>query len=251
MPNQTLPKKLNKEPLIDAVFEIRFSSSIPASNILPGFLFAKIGQKKWQVESLPVSEIPSQMREVDQNLRYQPLKRIHWDNFLILVGDNSLGVGCKMPYAGWYKFKERIIKIVELLRDTEIVQTIERYSLKYVDLIEGKNLAELIGRINMALRVGDRMVKEEVFTIRVELPHRDFKNIIQIAAPVIAKLSDNYEKSGILIDVDTLCVHQTSDLGKFLNQLNDRLEAIHLTSKEMFFSCLTQETITYLEPIYE
>ena len=61
MTAQTLPKKLNKEPLVDAVFEIRFSSSMAASSVLPGFFFAKLEPKEWRVESLPVAEIPGQL----------------------------------------------------------------------------------------------------------------------------------------------------------------------------------------------
>jgi hypothetical protein len=34
-----LPTKLKKEPLVDAVFELRFYSSAPASSIFPGFFF--------------------------------------------------------------------------------------------------------------------------------------------------------------------------------------------------------------------
>ena len=115
--------------------------------------------------------------------------RIHWDDFLILIGDNSLGVGCKMPYLGWIKFREQLVKAVALLIDTKIVQTIDRYSLKYIDVIEGRNLAEQIQRINMDIRVGSHTVKEETFAVRLQILHDNFLNIIQIAAPVIANMA--------------------------------------------------------------
>ena len=251
MTAQTLPKKLNKEPLVDAVFEIRFSSSTVASNVLPGFFFAKLGTKEWLVDPLPVAQVPSQIRSLDPNLRYQPLMRIHWDNFVIMIGDTALAVGCKMPYLGWIKFSERIAKVVELLMDTKIVQTIERYSLKYVDMVDGENLAKQIQRINMDIRVGSHTVREETFTVRLEIPHDNVINVIQVAAPATATMPDGQVRKGALVDIDTICNYQTSDLSKFTDELPTRLDAIHTENKKMFFDCLRQETVEYLEPIYE
>ena len=156
-----------------------------------------------------------------------------------------------MPYPGWINFREQIIKAVKLLADTKIVQTIERYSLKYSDIIEGKNRDERIQMINMDIRVGRHTVKEERFTVRVEIPHNNFLNIIQIAADAIARLPDGQERNGTLVDTDTLCDYTTRDLRKFLDELPTRLDTIHSENKTMFFDCLKLETINYLEPVYE
>ncbi len=37
-----LPLKVRKEPLVEAVFEMRFDASLPASNILPGVIFGEL-----------------------------------------------------------------------------------------------------------------------------------------------------------------------------------------------------------------
>lgn len=43
----TLPMKFGKEPLIDAIFEMRFQSQEGASNILAGVLYTALsGEKK-------------------------------------------------------------------------------------------------------------------------------------------------------------------------------------------------------------
>ncbi len=250
MTAKALPAKLNKEPIVDAIFEIRFSSSTVATNVIPGFFFAKLQPKEWVVDPLPIAEIPSKIRSRDPNLRYQPLMRIHWDNFLILVGDNTLGVACKMPYSGWIEFRKRIIKIISLLVDTKIIKAIDRYSLKYVDVIEDENLAKQIQMINMDIRVGSHKVKEEKFTVRLEIPHDIFINVIQISVPATATLVDGQKRIGALVSIDTLSNYQTSDLIKFTDELSERLDAIHIENKKMFFDCLKQETIDYLEPVY-
>lgn len=73
---KAFPDKLTKEPLIDAVFELRFSSASPAANFLPGFLFAKLEPKEWNIEQLGAAQIPPHIRASDPNLKFQPLQKI-------------------------------------------------------------------------------------------------------------------------------------------------------------------------------
>lgn len=251
MNDNPLPKKLKKEPLVDAIFEVRFSSGTVASNVIPGFFFAKLQPKEWVVDPLPIADVPGKVRSLDPNLRYQPLMRIHWDDFFILVGDNTLGVACKMPYPGWAEFSERIAVIIGLLIDSKIVKTIDRYSLKYVDVIEDDTLAKQIQKINIDIRLGSHAVREDKFTIRIEIPYDIFINVLQIAVPATATMPEGQKRVGALVSIDTQCKYQNSDLAKFNAELRSRLDTIHIVNKKMFFDCLTRETIDYLEPIYE
>lgn len=50
---EKLPIKLNKEPLLDAIFEVRFSMITPASNILPGIFLASSMAKNQLSDCLP------------------------------------------------------------------------------------------------------------------------------------------------------------------------------------------------------
>jgi uncharacterized protein (TIGR04255 family) len=111
MPAGPLPTKLEKEPLVDAVFEIRFAPRVPASSVIPGILFTRPETQPQQIERLPAADIPAEFRSREPSLRFQPVMRLHWDdNFLIMVGDTSLGLGCKMPYPGWRNFKPHILR---------------------------------------------------------------------------------------------------------------------------------------------
>ncbi len=250
MTNQALPKKLKKEPLIEAVFEIRFSAALAASSVLPGFFFAKLGAKT-VVEPLPIAQVPPQIRDIDPNLRYQPLMKINWDNFIILIGDKTLGIACTVPYPGWTNFREKIVEVIRILIDSDIVQNVERYSIKYVDIIEGEDLAKQIERVALDILIGTHRLKEENFTVRVEIPHENFINAIQIAAPASAKIPNAQERKGVLVAIDTVCNYQTSDLSEFMVEFIDRLDQIHNETEKTFFDCLKPETLAYLEAVYE
>ncbi|MGC1410671.1 MAG: TIGR04255 family protein [Acetobacteraceae bacterium] len=161
-----LPAKLKREPLVDAVFEVRFSPSIPGSNVIPGILFGRL-PKPLNLERLPAADIPAFIRDSNPMLHSQPLMRTHWgERFSILIGDTNVALGCKMPYVGWrgdQGFKAHIVQLFGYLAEAGFIQSIERYSLKYTGVIEGKDLAEQIDRIKIDLQLGSYSLMAEPF----------------------------------------------------------------------------------------
>jgi uncharacterized protein (TIGR04255 family) len=263
-----LPAKLKKEPLADAIFEIRFASAIPGSNIIPGALASRLLPDDLKFERLPASDIPSSIRDINPALRSQPLMRMHWkERFFILIGDTALSLACKLPYPGWKGeegFKSHILKLIDHVTESGLIQSIERYSLKYTGVIDGKDIAEQIGRLKVDLRLGDLRLgergnlrpgeyrlKAEPFSIRVEIQDGETLHVVQLASPASVTSSDGTARTGILVDIDGLCEHKTSDLKLFRSELPDRVERLHARDKERFFGLLTPETLAYLEPIYD
>jgi len=237
-----LPKKLTKEPLLDAVFEMRFTRSIPTSSILPGILYDKLEGSK-SIEQLSVSSLPIHIRETDPNLRYAPVVRIHWNQFLIMIGDNNVIIGCKMPYPGWIGFKSAIIKIAKILSGVSAIQVIQRYSLKYVDIIPYKDLKEQIAAVNLKVQLGDHVLEHEVFQFRIEIKKEEFINAIQIVSSAEVILPDQKtKKEGLAIDIDTICVTNVKN-NEFTMALEDKLDKIHDMNKLMFFSCLSSSAL--------
>ncbi len=94
--NNALPKKLSAEPLIDAIFEMRFTSLFPAaSEIIPGYLFSKlIGDKS--VTTLPTAQLPKVTRETNPNLLFAPVTQLDWVDFLSIsaIAVLVLAVNC-------------------------------------------------------------------------------------------------------------------------------------------------------------
>lgn len=248
---EKLPKKLSKEPLIDAVFEMRFSSEFPASDILPGFLFGKLdGNKK--VETLPSSQFPKKLRDSDPSLQFAPLVRLEWDLYNINVSDRSIVIGCKLPYPGWIEFRKIILHIVKLIKEVSIFKSIDRYSLKYVDLLDGDEFGSNISILNSNVYIAGVQVENQVFSLRVDVPKDNFLNIINVASHALVILPDGSTKSGVIVDVDT--IYETN--GRLFDAFScedfeAKLEEIHISCKSMFFDCLKDSTVQSLGPIYE
>jgi uncharacterized protein (TIGR04255 family) len=244
-----LPNKLAKQPVIEAIFEMRFKSQAAAS-ILPGFLFTKLSGEK-SIERLPAAEFPQQMRNFDPNLQYAPLVRMHWDAFLILVGDRSVALACKFPYTGWSAFRPAILNLIELIRQASIIESVERMALKYINIFPSE-LGDASALVKFELRVGEHSAAKDNFQIRVEVPmDDDLLLIVQIIASGTAKFPDGTSRTGVTLDIDTLAMTADMPFQKFAGMLPDRIEAVHQASKVMFFDCLKPETIQKLEPTYD
>jgi uncharacterized protein (TIGR04255 family) len=184
-----LPTKLRKEPILDAVFELRFSSSSPASNIFPGILFNKLDGKK-VIEPHPIASVPKQIRDADQNLKYAPIVRIHWNEFLLLIGDQSIAIACKMPYPGWTKLKNVIVQVINIVKEVGIIEGIQRYSLKYVDLIPIADIKKQVSAVRLQVKLGDHALEKEVFQFRLEVEKDGLVNAIQIVSSAVVTTQD-------------------------------------------------------------
>lgn len=246
----TLPNKLKKEPLIDAVFEVRFDCAVPASQVFPGFLYSQLEGNK-TIEALPVAQLPKEVRDGDPNLKFQPLSRLDWGQFLINISDFSVSISCKYPYPGWDTLKPVIIKVMNCLSESRISRTIERYSLKYIDLIPSSDNRQKVSMINFDVTIAGHKLEKEPFHIRIEIPRDNMINVVQVVSAAKATLHNGTTKEGLIIDVDTVANQNAILIEALLDGFSDKLDAIHQTNKAVFFDCITPATLKSLEPVYE
>ena len=65
-----IPKRLRKEPLIEAIWQVQFDSP-GAGEALPGLLYATLlkDHPNLQLIRLPIADIPASVAQMDPNLR--------------------------------------------------------------------------------------------------------------------------------------------------------------------------------------
>jgi uncharacterized protein (TIGR04255 family) len=248
--SSALPTRLGKEPLVDVVFEARFESASPASSIFPGILFAELPDQKL-VERLPAADLPDALRNVDPNVKFAPVGRIAWSDYLILFSDHSVAIACKLPYPGWNKFKSTIERIMDILLKTGVIQRIVQIDLKYVDLLEISTLQEQIQAVNLTVGLANQSLENENFQLRIELQRNSLTNVVQIASGVTVSLMSGLKKTGLMIDVDTVQLNLNLSADDFRSTLSYTLETMHTANKAVFFDILTAQTISSLEPSYD
>lgn len=244
-----LPKTLEREPLVDAVFEVRLNNVPPLADILPGFLLHDLGQGT-KVTRLPTADIPYPMRKDNANLQFAPIQRVDIDGFAILVGDRNIIVSCKLPYPKWPNFKPVILNVMGRIAKAGLPGAIERYSVKYVNLIQAPTYQDQIKKIAMNIRLGDLNVTSEHVTLQVHRREEDVVHILSIATGANGRI-EGKAVSGVLVDIDSIRNVTEPDIKIFADNLEDGLEDLRQSNKEKFFSCLTKETIEEMGPTYE
>lgn len=248
-PNR-VPSKLTRDAILEAVFEVRFSSNRnDLSSILPGLLYGELSELFPSAEQLPLSNMPPEMLNLNPALAYQPTHALKGKNITLRFGQKSAVLSVARPYMGWQEFKKLILKCVHALGKTSFVQTVERCSLKYTNLLsEGRNAQDL-RQLDISVRLGQFDIANSNTLIRSEFIYRGLTNIVQIVSGATLTLigsTDPKPYQGVVLDIDTI---KNGPLNNFQTELSDVLDEIHNTEKAVFFGLLTDETFNKLGPI--
>jgi len=246
---EPLPTSLEREPLVDAVFEMRLASAHPLGDILPGFLLHDLGEGT-RVSRLPAADIPQPMRKDDPNLQFTPVQRIDVEGFSILVGDRNIVISCTLPYPKWPNFKMAIIDIISRIGKLGLPGEVERYSLKYVNLLQAPTFEEQIEKIEMSVRLGNLEVTKEHVSLQVHEREEDTVHILSITTGANGHI-DGKAVTGALVDIDSIRHAKFPDVRSFSEGVEKGLESLRQKNKEKFFSCLKFSTIQEMGPTYE
>jgi uncharacterized protein (TIGR04255 family) len=244
----TLPTRLKTDLILDAVFEVRFTSKVETAELLPGVVFPQL-EDAGPVRRLPLADFPAVARRADPNLR-GPLFKVTWGKHYVAVGDGLVTIGCERPYPGWASFKPAIEQVCQLVAG--FADKVERYSIKYVDMLPTRNAAESVEKLDVSLSIGGIALSDQLYQLRLEVPAGELLNIVQVIGDATAVRETGEQFKGAVLDIDTLCnVRDDLPYGDFLANLSQRSEEIHAANKTLFFSCLRKDTIEELGPEYE
>jgi|DewCreStandDraft_5_1066085.scaffolds.fasta_scaffold01204_21 uncharacterized protein (TIGR04255 family) len=107
-----IPRRLRREPLIEAIWQAVFEKLPVPGDFLAGILYAELGQGRqdWQSQRLPTADIPAAVAEQNPHLRYAAKYRIEvpGEPVLYQVGDRIVSVHCLRPYIGGPPFGRKL-----------------------------------------------------------------------------------------------------------------------------------------------
>ncbi len=246
--NTDLPTRLGKSPLIDSVFEVRFSGAPSLSAILTGVIYSGLGCT--ELAKLPPSEIPESIRAADPNLRYVPLNGLSWGNYSLGVGDNIITLTPKHPYPGWAKFQDKIRELIDFIGNLPFIENYERYSFKYIDILEERIHKDISDTLALTFTLGKRDCRPNNIQIRTEFPIEHGVHIVQIVGNATARLPDGRSFTGIMVDIDSIHMIE-GGVGKAgADMVLAGISELHSSNKALFFELLTANGLARLEPQY-
>jgi|SRR3972149_1451282 len=243
------PHKLEDDPILEAIFEIRFTSRTEnVADLLPGLLFQSLREKYPKLEALSIFSVPREIREADPNFKYKPTHRLLGDNYAITTGEHVVSLSCNKPYSGWIKFRPVIKETLSYLKDTMLVDNVHRFSMKYVNLLIEDKIPLQLGMIKNKIVLGSHDLSSTLTNIRTEIDKNDFINIVQVVSGATARVKTGQEIKGLILEIDTIYNKQFKD---FWIDIDELLDSAHTTEKSIFFDILTEETIKKLKPVWE
>ena len=198
-----LPVALGREPLVEAIFEVRFVDEPNLPDLVPGLLFAGLDTKP-AVHRLPAADIPQPVRKTDPKLSHVAITRLELPDFNLLVGERNLILSCKLPYPKWPAFKREIVELMAVLAKQELQATVERYSLKFVNLVPAPTPEDQIAKVNLDLKLGELEVVNNHLNLQVHHHENGMLHILSLITGANARLSDGVEVRGVVVDVDSI-----------------------------------------------
>ena len=243
-----IPKRLQKEPLIEAIWQVQFESP-DAGDVLPGVLFTELKKRHpaLQLRRLPAANIPALVTQIDPNLRYVAKVLMEEPNgqFLWQVGDRVVTINCRKPYAGWSAFKGAIMALIQDIETSGLVPKPQRHSLRYLDLLTLTPTPD-ISPLRLDIKLGGYETFQHNLQVRLEIQEDECIHVLQVVTSANANLPEG-NRTGTLIDLETSTKNPPHDW----EQIRVNLDILHTQSKEIFFRhILTEATINKLEPEY-
>lgn len=245
MPDQ-IPKQLKNCPIIESVAEVRFSTNIDRTAVY-GVLYNALKANFEKTIPLDILQIPEQIRDADPNLKYKPYYKIKHNAdpcILIQIGPDVITINNVPTYSGWDAFSKKIFEVLETVFRTEIIGSIDRIALRYINFFEGSNIFQ--GGTNLSIKLMQDEIPYIQTQLKTEFVEDSFRSNVTIINHAIssAKGSKMY---GSVIDIDT---YRMMALENAVRDIKSILNELHTYEKRTFFSLLSQEFLKSLNPVY-
>lgn len=237
-----IPKKITPCPIAEAIFEIRFDSSMPGDAIF-GTLYKEFKDEFTKFIKLPILQLPEAVRSRDQNLIYSPHYQLKRDNFLLQIGPKAFSLVNLKEYGGWNTFSQKIIDTVEKIDKTGAINKLSRVALRYVNIFEDLDIYD---KSNLKLMLNDGPFPASNFDLTAEVQTEQCVSRVKIANNATIGIEGKVTK-GSVIDIDVVYKKHKNNI---FENLRDVIEISHTDEKNLFFSLLRSEYIRTLNPEY-
>ena len=235
-----LPVSINPCPIIEAIFEVRFESSLPDDAIF-GIVYNQFKDEFQQVEQLPVLQLPAAIRNQDPNLKFTPHYKIKKDNFIIQIGPKVFSLANLKDYCSWAKFSKKIHDTYNKLSELKLINKHYRTALRYINVFRDINI---FNKSNLKIVLNDELINDNKINFSSEFPYEYGASNLKLINHAEAAIENQVVK-GSIIDIDT-----NVEINKF-DSFQDAIECAHHAEKTLFFDLLGNEFLLSLNPVYE
>ena len=161
---KALPERIDPDAIIEALVEFRFEHSELSELVLGRLLDMQLWENYTQMR-LPTADIPQPIREMDANLRYQPIVELRKNdgNRVAKIGDHVISYHIIGPYPGWTAFRAEIETTLQTAMAKLKAPTFSRIGLRYINALRpDEHMVSGLAATNITIKVGDVALTESV-----------------------------------------------------------------------------------------
>jgi uncharacterized protein (TIGR04255 family) len=232
-----LPKAIKPCPILDALFEIRFTSKIHPSAVF-GMIYNVLQSDFPEVKNLPILQLPEAVRATDPNFKFKPHYRISNKKFITQIGPNVVTISSFPNYAGWSEFSKQIFSILDRIEKVGIINAVTRIGIRYINFFDN----DIFKDIDLKISIRNNDITYRNTIIRTEIEQDSFKSSLQVA-----NNANHNNKLGSIIDIDTFT---ESNLKDFFAKKETLISSGHIKEKELFYSLIKEDFLKTLNPTY-
>ncbi len=239
-----IPKRLKRNPIIDAVAEVRFTSSLPSDAII-GLVYENIKDEFGQPKSLPILQLPAVLREKDPNLRYQAGYRFDKPGNVLLVGPRNIALSTT-PYTDWAAATPLLSELLTKFDQIKLFQSVERIGLRYVNFFEKLNIFE---HITLSIEIDNQSIAERSIVLRTETDVQGFKVITNVTNTAESSAAGQ-KRDGSILDLDIVKDRPELRGQPLPAELLRLFTEANQLADDAFFGLVKEELFARFEPEY-
>lgn len=239
-----VPKKLKNDAIVEAIFELRFDTST-----IPEVLFGRLADygpwKTLTQRRLPAYDIPSALRQVDPNLRFQAVFELSGGQRAVRIGPQVISYHRTVPYVGWERFWPELQETITGIFQMAGGLVIRRLGLRYLNALRPDLHGILsISDLDLEITVASERVTGNVnLNFTVDAPENTACTVrIATSEFVQGNLPPN---TSVYVDVDVFTKDGFET--KERKAVDNWVAAAHDKEKEQFFRLLTDRSIEALQ----
>ncbi len=244
MTDLRIPKRINPNKIVDCTVEIRFESPVPPEVVL-ALVYNQVHATWGAGQNTPFSDVPKQVRDLQPEIRFQPLRKWVKGDMALVAGTNMIGIGLSKFETGT-AFISAVEQVLAPWPLESILGRVTRLGLRFINFFENMNIFE---KSTLKVSLRDEPLGSNPTFIRTELHKGPFVCGIQVLN------SGNVEqggkkRSGSVIDLD-VATRPTTAVPPQVGAIATHLHDMHEIADETFFKLLTDEYTQTLNPEYE
>jgi uncharacterized protein (TIGR04255 family) len=228
-----------KSPIIDSIVEIVFDSNVP-SQALVGIIYQEFKDDFQSIQNLPILQMPAELRAQTPELAAQPNYRLVGNDFTLSLGEGVIYIGCVIDraekyYPSWKVFGKFAHKVVKYLVDSELILSVTKVGVRYVNFFEETGLVD---KTNLTLKAAGKTINSPKTNIYYE--GKDEEKLLKVQMAGDATINSPFFgiKQGSIVDITTY-----QEGTPALSNTKAVIEALHIYAEDTFFDLVKTDVL--------